>query len=156
MKVLMTLGLFYPSKLGGPANTLYWLAKSLVSNNIRVSVVTSNNHIDDGLVKFDEWTEIDNIKVRYCTVNSKLSLRVIFHSIKELFRVCWIIDICAEYQQINRYIICITARNWVFLLHKPCILWYDTRAPDSFQFQSSRCPLRQNWMRITGGLYFQK
>lgn len=88
MKVLMTLGLFYPSKLGGPANTLYWLAKSLVSNNIRVSVVTSNNHIDDGLVKFDEWTEIDNIKVRYCTVNSKLSLRVIFHSIKELFRVC--------------------------------------------------------------------
>mgnify|MGYP000936408621 CR=1 FL=1 len=85
MKVLFSAGLFYPSKLGGPANTLYWLAKSLVSNNIRVSIVTSNNHIDDGLVDFDEWTVIDNIRVRYCTVNSKLSLRVIFHSIKEIF-----------------------------------------------------------------------
>lgn len=85
MKVFISAGLFFPSKLGGPANTLYWLAKSLVSNNIRVSVVTSNNHIEDGLVEFDEWTEIDNIRVRYCSVNSKFSLRVIFYSIKELF-----------------------------------------------------------------------
>ena len=79
MKVFISAGLFYPSKLGGPANTLYWLAKSLVSNNIVVSVVSSNKHIEDGLVEFNEWTEIDNIRVRYCTVNSKLSLRVIFH-----------------------------------------------------------------------------
>lgn len=86
MKILMTPGLFYPSKLGGPANTLYWLAKSLVSNNIRVSVVTSNKHIDEGLVVFDEWTEIDNIRVRYCTAKSKLSSRVFFHSIQELFK----------------------------------------------------------------------
>jgi glycosyltransferase involved in cell wall biosynthesis len=85
MKILISAGLFYPSKLGGPANTLYWLAKSLVSNNIIVSVVSSNKHIEDGLVEFNEWTEIDNIRVRYCTVNSKLSLRVIFHSIKEIF-----------------------------------------------------------------------
>lgn len=86
MKVLITTGLFYPSKFGGPANTLYWLAKSLVSNKIKVSVVTSNNHIDAGLVDFDEWTEIDNIRVRYCTVKSKLSFRVIFQTIKELFK----------------------------------------------------------------------
>lgn len=86
MKVLITAGLFYPSKFGGPANTLYWLAKSLVSNKIKVSVVTSNNHIDAGLVDFDEWTEIDNIRVRYCTAKSKLSSRVFFHSIQELFK----------------------------------------------------------------------
>lgn len=84
MKVLITAGLFYPSKFGGPANTLYWLAKSLVSNKIKVSVVTSNNHIDAGLVDFDEWTEIDNIRVRYCTVKSKFSYRVINHSLNEI------------------------------------------------------------------------
>lgn len=86
MRVLITAGLFYPSKLGGPAKTLYWIAKALVSNNIKVTVVASNTHIDDGLVKFDEWTEIDDIKVRYCTVKSKFSCSVIFHSIKELFK----------------------------------------------------------------------
>lgn len=86
MKVFISAGLFYPSKLGGPANTLYWLAKSLVSNNIRVSVVTSNNHIEDGLLEFDKWIDIDNIRVRYCSAKSKLSFRVIHHSIKELFK----------------------------------------------------------------------
>jgi glycosyltransferase involved in cell wall biosynthesis len=86
MKVLMTLGLFYPSSLGGPANTLYWLAKALVYKSIGVSVVSSNKHIDKGLIEFDKWTEIDNIRVRYCTDNSKLSLRVIFHSIKEILK----------------------------------------------------------------------
>ena len=77
-------------------------------------------------------------------------------AMRRVNRVCWIIDIYSENQQIKRYKICITARNWVFLLHKPCISWYDTRAPDSFQYPSSRCLLRQNWMRITGGLFFQK
>ena len=86
MKILISVGLFFPSKLGGPANTLYWLAKALISKNVNVSVVTSSNHIDDGLVNFDEWTEIDNIRVRYCTVKSKLSFSVIFYSIKELFK----------------------------------------------------------------------
>ncbi len=86
MKILISAGLFYPSKLGGPANTLYWLAKALVSKNIRVNVVASNNHIENGLVEIDKWTEIDDIRVRYCSTKSKLPLKVIFHSIKEIYK----------------------------------------------------------------------
>lgn len=80
----MPLGLFYPSRLGGPSKTLYWLAKALVSKGVRVSVVSTNNHIEDGLVEFDKWIEIDKIRVRYCKTKSKLPLKIVFHSVKEL------------------------------------------------------------------------
>ena len=47
-------------------------------------VVTSNKYIEKGLVEFDKWTNVDNIRIRYCTTNSKLNHRVILNSIKEL------------------------------------------------------------------------
>ena len=46
MEILISAGLFYPSKLGGPANTLYWLVKALCTRNLDLSVVNSNNHRD--------------------------------------------------------------------------------------------------------------
>ena len=84
MRVLIPTGLFYPSKLGGPAKTLYWLAKGLISKGVDVSVVTSNNFIEKGLVEFDSWVSVEGIHIRYCTIKSKLSLKVIWYSIKEL------------------------------------------------------------------------
>lgn len=86
MKILITAGLFYPSKAGGPSKTLYWLAKGLVSKGVDVSVVTSNNYIEDGLVEYDAWVDFDGIRVRYCTAKGKLPLRVVFHSAKELLK----------------------------------------------------------------------
>lgn len=86
MRLLIPTGLFYPSKLGGPANTLYWLAKGLVKQNIDVSVVTSDNFINEGLIKSNSWIILDNIKVRYCTAKSKLPFRIIFYSWMELFK----------------------------------------------------------------------
>lgn len=86
MRLLIPTGLFYPSKLGGPANTLYWLAKGLVKQSVDVSVVTSNNFIDEGLIKSNSWIFLDNIKVRYCTAKSKLPFRIIFYSWMELFK----------------------------------------------------------------------
>ena len=86
MRLLIPTGLFYPSKLGGPANTLYWLAKALVQNDIDVTVVTSDNFIDEGLVKSNKWTDVDGVRVRYCTAKTKLPFRVIHHSILEVFK----------------------------------------------------------------------
>jgi glycosyltransferase involved in cell wall biosynthesis len=86
MNILISAGLFYPSKLGGPANTLYWLAKALCTRNLDVSVVTSNNHIDDKSIEFDKWTTIDDIRVRYCSVNSRFPFGILFYSIKELLK----------------------------------------------------------------------
>lgn len=86
MRVFISAGLFYPSKQGGPSKTLYWLAKGLVSKGVDASVVTSNNYIEDGLVEFDAWVDFDGIRVRYCNAKSKLPLRVVFHSAKELLK----------------------------------------------------------------------
>lgn len=84
MKVLIVAGLFYPSKLGGPSKALYWLAKALISMGLDVSVVTSNNYIDAGLLEFNKWIKTDNIRIRYCTSKTKLPFKVILHSVKEL------------------------------------------------------------------------
>lgn len=84
MKLLISTGLFSPSKLGGPSKTLYWLAKGLIEKGVDVSVVTTNNFIQEGTVKVDEWTYFNNVRIRYCKTKSKLQIKVIYHSIKEL------------------------------------------------------------------------
>lgn len=83
-RLLIPTGLFKPSKLGGPSKTLYWLAKGLVSKGFAVSVVTSNNHIEAGLIEVNKWVTIDNIRIRYCNATNKLGFKIIWHSIKEL------------------------------------------------------------------------
>lgn len=84
MRVLIPLGLFYPSRLGGPANTLYWLSKALVRSGVEITVITTNNYIDSKDIEFDKWIEIDGIRVRYCTTRSKLSFKIIWYSLKEV------------------------------------------------------------------------
>ena len=81
MRILFPCGLFYPSKLGGPANTLYWLTKALVKDGFDVSVVASNNHIEDGLVIKDQWT---HIRVRYCSVKGVFPFSIVRYASKEM------------------------------------------------------------------------
>ena len=64
MKVLFPLHLFYPSKIGGPANTLYWLCKGLVKNGHEVNVVATKMGIDEGRVELDKWIDVDGINTR--------------------------------------------------------------------------------------------
>lgn len=84
MRVLFPLHLFYPSKVGGPANTLYWLCKALARNGHEVTVVATREGIDDGRVETNKWVDVDGIKVRYCDSTSKFSLDVIRYSKKVL------------------------------------------------------------------------
>lgn len=72
MKVFISCALFYPSKLGGPANTLYWLAKGLVAKGHRVYVVSTHNHIDNASIPFDKETIVDGINVIYSSSRYKL------------------------------------------------------------------------------------
>lgn len=84
MRILFPCGQFYPSKLGGPANTLYWLAKALVKDGFDVSVVASNNHIEEGLVVKDQWTHIDGIRVRYCSVKRVFPFSIVHYASEEM------------------------------------------------------------------------
>lgn len=84
MKVLFPLHLFYPSRIGGPANTIYWLCKALAKKGHSVNVVATRMGIDEGCVKLDEWVHLDGFNVRYCNTSAKLSMAVIRYSLSRL------------------------------------------------------------------------
>ncbi|MBP5769822.1 MAG: glycosyltransferase family 4 protein [Bacteroidaceae bacterium] len=87
MKVLFPLHLFYPSRIGGPANTIYWLCKALSRNGHDVTVVTTREGIEEGRVDIGRWVDVDGIRVRYCDSKSKFSIGVIKHALKEVKKV---------------------------------------------------------------------
>lgn len=83
MRIFISTQLFYPAKLGGPANAVYWLAKALVRSGHAVTVVTTNISVDSS-VKTDCWIIRDGIRVIYCS-NSKIPyLNVIKNSLNEI------------------------------------------------------------------------
>lgn len=80
MKVLIPLDLFYPSRIGGPANTLFWLGQALSHEGHEIFVVTTIKGIEKN-VKKDTWHKIhESINVRYCKTKNKIPLKVIWHS----------------------------------------------------------------------------
>lgn len=84
MRILMPSNLFYPSNMGGPAKTLYWLAKELVANGVQASIVTTSNYIAEGQVVEDEWQDVEGMRVHYCKGNYKFSVKVVRQACKEL------------------------------------------------------------------------
>lgn len=84
MKLLLVTTLFYPSRLGGPANTLYWLAKALVKADINTTVITTNRHIEEGKVLPDTWSVVEGIKVRYCKSGKLCLLKELWNTWKEM------------------------------------------------------------------------
>lgn len=98
MDLLLVSVLFYPAKLGGPANTLYWMTKELVGAGVKVSVVTTNRHIESGKVDKDTWSNVDGIKVRYCGAGALCFLKMLLHSWKEM-KSCDTVMLCDMFQR---------------------------------------------------------
>lgn len=84
MKVLISTGLIYPSKLGGPSNTLYWLSKGLIARGIDVSVVSMYKYIDDKRIVPDKWIDFEGLHARYCSNHAKFPFEVVWYSIRVL------------------------------------------------------------------------
>lgn len=82
--LLISTTLFYPSRLGGPANTLYWLSKALVKAGVQVTVVTTDSHIESGKVESDKWADVEGVKVRYCSSKGAMLLKELWHSWREM------------------------------------------------------------------------
>lgn len=82
--ILISTTLFYPSRLGGPANTLYWLAKGLVKGGLKVTVVTTDAHINADWVKPEKWSSLDGVKIRYCRNGLFSPLKMLWHTWKQL------------------------------------------------------------------------
>lgn len=107
MRVLIASGLFYPAKLGGPANTLYWLAKALVANEVDVSVVVTNHTIDQKEVVFDKWTTVDGIRVQYCSKKSPIGFRQVIRAKREM-KMCDVV-LLSSVCYIPNFFICLFA-----------------------------------------------
>jgi glycosyltransferase involved in cell wall biosynthesis len=65
MKITFPCGTFYPSNLGGPANTLYWHACGLKSLNNKVVVITTSIGIKDDAVLFEKFVDTKAGEVYY-------------------------------------------------------------------------------------------
>ncbi len=98
MRLLISTALFYPSCLGGPANTLYWLAKALVKTDVKAIVVTTDGHIKEGKVTPDTWFDVDGIRVRYCKSGKLCFLKLLWHTWKEM-KSCDVVMLCDMFQR---------------------------------------------------------
>lgn len=98
MKLLISSVLFYPSRLGGPANTLYWLAKALVKAEVAVSVVATDKHIKEGIVIPDTWSDVFGIRVRYCKSGKLCFLKELWYIWKEM-RTSNTVMLCDMFQR---------------------------------------------------------
>lgn len=66
MKILFPTAIFYPSQTGGPANSVYFLAKELVKRGVDVFVFTTTLGIDDlSKIDIDKWTKLNGINIYY-------------------------------------------------------------------------------------------
>lgn len=70
MKILFPIGSFYPAQLGGPSNTIYWIAKALKKCGAH-PIVVSTDHGTSGLLT-NEWKELDCGNVIYISVRNHL------------------------------------------------------------------------------------
>ncbi len=80
--VLLVAGYYYPSQIGGPCNSQYWLANALGKIGYNVTVTAKNFGIDATKVEFDKWINTDYGKVIYIkTKNPLFSFKYILKTI---------------------------------------------------------------------------
>lgn len=98
MTLLISTALFYPSRLGGPANTLYWLSKALAKAGVQVTVVTTGSHIELGKIVPDKWDDVDGVRVRYCSAKGTMLLKELWHTWKAM-KDCDTVMLCDMFQR---------------------------------------------------------
>lgn len=68
MKILFPIKAFYPSQVGGPCNSVYYLAKGIAKEGHDVLVLTTNYGIKEkNEIETDKITMVQGIKVIYST-----------------------------------------------------------------------------------------
>lgn len=69
MKIFFPLEVFYPSQAGGPANSIYWLTKSLVKQGFEPIVVASDKGLQSGF-PLNKWTDNEAGRVMHVRTRS--------------------------------------------------------------------------------------
>jgi glycosyltransferase involved in cell wall biosynthesis len=85
ISILFVAGFYYPSQMGGPCNSFYWMAKALGKANIDVTVMAMSTGIVDNSIVFDQWIETEYGRVIYLKTNySNYSIKYISTCIRKV------------------------------------------------------------------------
>tara|TARA_Y100000590_G_scaffold141270_3_gene162058 strand:- start:1245 stop:2372 length:1128 start_codon:yes stop_codon:yes gene_type:complete len=83
MRILFPLLAYYPSQVGGPANTIYWLAKALSREKVDVTIVSTNLGLENNQVKTDSFIKTNYGKIYYGE-GSGFNIKTIIQSLSEV------------------------------------------------------------------------
>ena len=87
MNILFITKNFYPAQSGGPANSIYWLAKSLVHESTKISVVSTDNDIEINSIIRNKAIKFEGIETTYTSnFSNKYPINLIFKSIRPLWK----------------------------------------------------------------------
>ncbi len=64
MKILLSADCFYPAQMGGPSNTIYWLAKALTRAGHAVTVIATSQDLPPSVPR-NQWVMMDCGRVMY-------------------------------------------------------------------------------------------
>jgi glycosyltransferase involved in cell wall biosynthesis len=64
MKIFYPLEVFYPSQAGGPANTIYWIAKNISKHGFQPIIVATDKGIQPE-IPLNKWIEFDGCRAIY-------------------------------------------------------------------------------------------
>ncbi len=86
MKIFFPVQVFFPSQAGGPANTVYWLAKNLRSRGFKPTIIATDQGIGPE-TPLNKWIVKDAGSVIYVQTRfSYFPLRQTFLSLRTFFR----------------------------------------------------------------------
>ena len=88
MKIMHLTKNFYPAQSGGPANSVYYLSKSLVNKNFEVFVIATDDDLNTKKIKRNQFLKFENINVIYTSnFSNKYPARLLCRSFFKIFNV---------------------------------------------------------------------
>lgn len=90
MKILFPIGMFYPTSIGGPSNTLYWHTCYLKKKNFETYIVTTDFRLDSKKynISLNNWMANEIGNIIYCrTKYQALPFKAFYETIRKIFRV---------------------------------------------------------------------
>ena len=85
MKLLMSVGIFYPSQVGGPGNTLYWLGKELALRGVQTTAVVMDRGVAEDFAPRNQWIDLCGIRIKYCKHNSSIGfMQLLWNTLIEI------------------------------------------------------------------------
>lgn len=82
VKVLYPISAYFPSQVGGPANSVYWMCEGLKESKvIDTKVISTSVGIDEGDIELKKWYHQENNSVLFIDSKGMLPLKLIMKSI---------------------------------------------------------------------------